>query len=87
MPNLKKSYLLPVIAFSLYGAAVFASDDYLRLGSETKAEITEQLTQEGYEVRKIEVEDGYYEAYAIKDGVRYEIYLDENLKITKVKED
>ncbi|MCP3683660.1 MAG: PepSY domain-containing protein [bacterium] len=88
MLTLKKSFrLIPAVAISLYGAAAFASEDDLRLNSETKAEITEQLTQEGYEVRKIEAEDGYYEAYAIKNGARYEIYLDKNLKIAKVKED
>jgi hypothetical protein len=88
MLNLKKSYaLIPAVVISLYGIAAFASEDDLRLNSETKTEITEQLTQEGYEVRKIEAEDGFYEAYAIKNGVRYEIYLDKNLKIAKVKED
>ncbi len=88
MQNLKKSFMLiPAVAISLYGAAAFASEDDLRLNSETKTEITEQLTQEGYEVRKIEAEDGYYEAYAIKNGARYEIYLDKKLKIAKVKED
>lgn len=88
MLNLKKSFtLITAVAISLYGVAAFASEDDLRLNSETKAEITEKLTQEGYEVRKIEAEDGYYEAYTIKNGARYEIYLDKNLKIAKVKED
>jgi len=88
MLNVKKFFvLLPMVAVIFYGVTANASNDELKLNSETKAEITTQLTQEGYEVRKIKTEDGFYEAYAMKDGVRYEVYLNEELKIVKVKED
>ena len=44
------------------------------------------LVEKGYEVRKIEDEDGKIEAYAIRDGVRYEIYVDPaSGKVVKVE--
>jgi hypothetical protein len=79
--------LLASIALSLCSTLAIASNDDLRLSDETKTEITSQLTGKGYEVRKIKTEDGFYEAYAIKDGVRYEIYMDKSLEIVRVKED
>jgi hypothetical protein len=45
------------------------------------------LTEQGYEVAKIKLEDGKYEAYARKDGERYEIYLDAGFKIMKIERD
>lgn len=78
---------LVAIILSFYGLTAGASDDDLRLNSETKEEIATQLTEQGYEVRKVETEDGYYEAYVMKNGVRYEIYLDKELNIVKIKED
>lgn len=42
----------------------------------TKEEISATLKDKGYEVRKVEPEDGYLEAYALKDGKKYEIYID-----------
>lgn len=41
----------------------------------TKDDIKQALTAQGYEVRKIEEEDGCYEAYALKDGKKFEIYI------------
>lgn len=65
------------------GTGALASDDYGALDTDIRG----KLTAEGYEVRKIEAEDGRYEAYALKDGDRYEIYLDRDLKIVKTKMD
>lgn len=45
------------------------------VGQDAEA-ITEKLQAEGYDVRKIEAEDGYLEAYALLNGKRYEIYVD-----------
>ena len=42
----------------------------------TTQEISAALTEKGFEVRKVEREDGYLEAYALKEGGRYEIYVD-----------
>ena len=54
----------------------------------TEDEITQSLEAQGYTVRKIETEDGYLEAYALRDGQRYEFYVDpETGKVAKVKRD
>ena len=57
------------------------------LGKDAGA-ITAALVAKGYEVRKVESEDDELEAYALKNGVRYEIYVDTaSGAVTKVKED
>ena len=53
----------------------------------TRAKVVEKLEAMGYEVRKVEREDGKLEAYALKDGRRVEIYLDANLNIVREKDD
>lgn len=54
----------------------------------TADEITASLKDQGYEVRKVETEDGLLEAYALKDGKRYEVYVDPATgMVTKVEED
>jgi len=83
----KPSLLLASITLSLCSTFAVGSDDDLRLSDETKTQITTQLTDQGYEVRKIKTEDGFYEAYALKGGIKYEIYLDKSLEIVRVKED
>ncbi len=82
--------LAACIALAAPISAQASSDDsygYARLTPETKAQIRTQLTEQGYDVRKIKMDDGYYEAYALKDGARYEIYLDKDLKIIKTEMD
>ena len=73
---------------TLLPVAVMASD-YAKPGltQDTEAAIRATLTEQGYDVRKIDVEDGMYEAYAMKDGKRFEIYLDTDLKIVKTELD
>ncbi len=54
----------------------------------TAEEITASLTAKGYEVRKVEPEDGMLEAYALKEGKRYEVYVDTATgRVAKVKEE
>ncbi len=65
--------------------AAFASDG--KPSAEVEAKIRTTLTEQGYEVRKIEKEDGLYEAYAIKDGKKLEIYMNDKMEIIRVKED
>ncbi len=55
--------------------------------AEVEAQIRTTLTEQGYEVRKIEMEDGQYEAYALKDGKKLEIYMNDKMEIIRVKED
>ena len=69
------------------GLALAAASEGTYAGK-TEAEITTSLEQQGYEVRKIEREDGYLEAYALRDGQRYEIYVDpETGKIVEIEAD
>jgi hypothetical protein len=63
----------------------FASDG--KPSAEVEAEIRSTLTEQGYKVRKIEKEDGLYEAYAIKDGKKLEIYMNDKMEIIRIKED
>ncbi|WP_102110110.1 PepSY domain-containing protein [Oceaniglobus roseus] len=58
----------------------FASGS-VKLTDEVKTKIQTLLTDQGYEVGKIKVEDGYYEAYARKDGKKMEILLNGDLEI------
>lgn len=54
----------------------------------TEDEITKSLQDQGYEVRKIEVEDGYLEAYALLNGERFEIYVNPKTgEIVKIEKD
>ena len=48
-----------------------------------QAKVTAQLTAQGYDVRKVQMEDGMIEVYAVKDGKTSEIYLNDNLEVVK----
>ena len=48
-----------------------------------QAKVTAQLTAQGYDVRKVQMEDGMIEVYAVKDGETSEIYLNDKLEIVK----
>ena len=41
----------------------------------SKKDVIAFIVQQGYEVRKVEVEDGCYEVYAKKDGKRFELFV------------
>lgn len=69
------------------GTMAQASDDYIKIDPAKTQQIETLLTEQGYDVRKIEMDDGLYEAYALKDGARYEIYLDRNLTVVKTELD
>lgn len=75
------------LVLALAGLPALASGDGAKLSQETRARIVEKMTGEGYEVRKVKTEDGYYEVYALKDGKRLEIYLDADLNPVKTKGD
>lgn len=77
--------LATAVVAALLSAPAFAEGTELPLDDATKAQITTLLTEQGYEVRKIQIEDGEYEAYAIKDGKKLEIFLDKDMKIVRTK--
>jgi hypothetical protein len=79
MKNIKMSgFAIAVLALS--ATASFAAVD---LTPEVKSKIEDMLKAQGYEVGKIKVEDGLYEAYVKKGGEKAEIYLNEKLEIVK----
>lgn len=81
-----KSLIIPfALSFALFSGAAFASSDNQPLDDAKRAEITTKLTEEGYDVRKIEMEDGDIEVYALKDGKKLELYLAPDLTITRTK--
>ncbi len=73
------------LALSLGGIA--QASDYQKIDPAKAEEIKTMLTEQGYEVRRIKSEDGLYEAYAMKDGVKYELYINEKLEIVRSKQD
>ena len=80
------------LALTLAAAMAIPASGVLASGNETvptemAQQIRTKLTEQGYEVRKIKMEDGLYEAYVIKDGVRQELYLNPELEIVKKKTD
>jgi hypothetical protein len=84
MTRLTFSTALLAIGLSAVSATAFASD---APDDATQQRIREILTAQGYEVRKIDAEDGLYEAYALKDGQRYEIYMNADLEVVETKMD
>jgi hypothetical protein len=77
--------LAAVLALPLSFAAASSKLDGASVGK-TADEITASLTAQGYEVKKIKPEDGMLEAYALKDGKRYEVYVNTTTgTVAKVK--
>jgi hypothetical protein len=75
---------LAIAVLALSTTAAFAEVD---LTPEVKAKIEDMLKAQGYEVRKIKVEDGMYEAYVVKGDEKAELYLNEKLEIVKNAEE
>ena len=69
------------------GTAASASDDDILADTATAQKITTHLTEQGYAVRKIELDDGLYEAYARKDGERLEVFLNGDFEVVRTKVD
>ncbi|MBF9047411.1 PepSY domain-containing protein [Rhodobacterales bacterium LSUCC0031] len=83
-----KTRILPAIlalSLALPGVAMASSD--AEVPAETQAAIRTMLAEQGYEVRQIQTEDGLFEAYALKDGKRYEIYINAQMEIVDSKRD
>ena len=69
----------------LPATGTFASGDIV-LTPEIEQTIRTTLTEQGYEVAKIKTEDGFYEAYAKKDGKKLEIFLNEEFEIDHIED-
>jgi hypothetical protein len=79
MFNFSKTLSLAA-AFTLSAGLALAMAP-VELTKENKAHITQMLTEMGYSVGKIKIEKGLYEAYAKKDGGKFEIMLDGDFNI------
>lgn len=80
--------ILPAVftlAIALPGMALASPAD--AVPEEMQAMIRTMLEEDGYEVRQIQREDGLIEAYALKDGERYEIYFDADLQLVRTQRD
>ncbi len=78
----------PIIAAALLVAAPALAADLApdTVLGQTEDAVRSALTELGYDVRKIEEEDGQIEAYVVKDGEMAEVYVDPATgKISKVK--
>jgi hypothetical protein len=80
--QMKPLFAAIAISLGLTGGMARAADEAM-LTDEKKAEITAVMVAEGYEVRSIQIEDGLYEVYAVKDGATFEIYLNDALVIVE----
>ena len=61
-----------------------ATDKHRKIEPELALAIKEQLEAEGYEIRRLKRDDGMIEAYVLKDGQRFEIYLDYQAQIVRI---
>lgn len=84
---MSKRIITSLVITAVLGSSLTLAGQRLPLNTEVKQQIKTALTEQGYQVAKIKIEDGFYEAYARKDGMRYEVYLDTDMKIVRVKED
>ena len=93
--SLSLSFTRPILGLTLAGAISLAAGLALAAAvtegsyaGKDGAEITKSLQAQGYQVRKVEIEDGYLEAYAMLEGHRYEIYVDRKSgKVVKIEQD
>ena len=91
MKNLSKFAFATILA-ATFSTTAFASGYSCKSGPESgwksKDSAKEMILSKGYEVRKIKVEGGCYEFYALKDGKKYEIYVNpQTLEIAKIEKD
>lgn len=85
--SLKPLTLTVVLGFGLMAGGMAMASNAKNIPEDIRAEITTKLRADGYEVRKIEREDGMIEVYATKGEQRFEIYLDKDLNVTRIKQD
>lgn len=82
---------ITVIAFagalSIAAFSAVASDYAGNLSEVDQAKVKESVLAQGYELKRMEMEDGEIEVYATKDGVKYELYLDNSFNIIRTEQD
>jgi hypothetical protein len=80
--QMKPLFAAIAITLGLTGGIARAANEAM-LTEEKKAEITAMMVEQGYEVRSIQIEDGMYEVYAVKDGKMLELYLNDALEMVE----
>lgn len=77
-----KAAQIAVLGFALMTAgAALAEGEALDPAMQETLNV--QMTSQGYEVRKMQMEDGMIEVYAVKDGATYEMYYGADLALIK----
>ena len=84
---MSKLFVTSLIAATALSVSIAQAGERLQLNAEVKQRINASLTERGYQVGKIKIEDGLYEAYVKKDGMRLEVFLDSDMNVVRVKED
>jgi hypothetical protein len=80
--QMKPLFAAITITLGLTGGVARAADESM-LTEDKIAEITALMVEQGYEVRSVQIEDGKYEVYAVKDGEQFELYLDDELNLVE----
>lgn len=75
---MKRMMTAVALALATLSAPAFADGDSVDAAVQEK--LTAQLVAQGYEVRKVEAEDGLIEAYVVKDGETLQLWFDADLK-------
>lgn len=76
-----------VLIGMLFAAAPMAMAEGGDVDAATEAKITELMTAQGYDVRKMEMEGGMLEVYAVKDGKTFQVFYDDKLALVKTCDD
>lgn len=85
MTDIRKLTAAAILGLSMLAAPMaMAESDEGEVDAATTEKVTAQLTAEGFEVRKLDLEDGMIEAYVVKDGETSTVFLDpETLEVVK----
>jgi hypothetical protein len=81
----KKNLLTAALVVSISTMVLAAGS--VELTDANTVKIREMLTEQGYDVGKIKIEDGLYETYAKKDGKKYEVFMDADFAVVKTEVD
>jgi hypothetical protein len=77
MTDIRKLTAAAILGLSMLAAPMaMAESDEGEVDAATTEKVTAQLTAEGFEVRKLDLEDGMIEAYVVKDGETSTVFLD-----------
>ena len=77
MTDIRKLTVVAIVGLSmLFAPMAMAESEEGEVDAATTERVTAQLTTEGFDVRKLEIEDGMIEAYVVKDGETSTVFLD-----------